>query len=44
LRAIVDPVLRLMMAAVRRYGGYVAQSSRSVRRAAIRNAHCRLVT
>jgi class 3 adenylate cyclase len=26
-RAIVDPVLRLMMAAVHRYGGYVAQST-----------------
>jgi class 3 adenylate cyclase len=26
-RAIVDPVLHLMMAAVRRYGGYVAQST-----------------
>src|SRR3984893_965291 len=26
-RAIVDPVLRLMMAAVDRYGGYVAQST-----------------
>ena len=26
-RAIVDPVLQLMMAAVRRYGGYVAQST-----------------
>ena len=25
-RAIVDPVLQLMMAAVHRYGGYVAQS------------------
>ena len=26
-RAIVDPVLQLMMAAVHRYGGYVAQST-----------------
>ena len=26
-RAIVDPVLHLMMAAVHRYGGYVAQST-----------------
>ncbi len=26
-RAIVDPVLRLMMDAVHRYGGYVAQST-----------------
>ena len=26
-RAVVDPVLRLMMAAVHRYGGYVAQST-----------------
>jgi class 3 adenylate cyclase/tetratricopeptide (TPR) repeat protein len=26
-RALVDPVLRLMMAAVHRYGGYVAQST-----------------
>ena len=25
-RAIVDPVLQLMMAAVHRYGGYVSQS------------------
>jgi len=26
-RALVDPVLRLMMTAVHRYGGYVAQST-----------------
>src|SRR5207237_2214507 len=26
-RAIIDPVLQLMMAAVHRYGGYVAQST-----------------
>jgi hypothetical protein len=26
-RAIVDPVLHLMMEAVHRYGGYVAQST-----------------
>ena len=26
-RAVVDPVLQLMMAAVHRYGGYVAQST-----------------
>ena len=48
-RAIVDPVLQLMMAAVHRYGGYVAQSTgdgifaicsvRQSRTRTIRSAH-----
>ena len=40
VRAIIDPVLQLMMDAVHRYGGYVAQLNRRRDFRGVRSAGC----